>query len=124
MPRVVYSFSLPEESEAAWMLKKFKREGKVLSHVIQKAIECDAKELHDLEIMSKRWERVAERRRHILHSIFGVIHTDFKFREQDSAYPPEQDHMLAHHQPIETLVLCRDGLKKRTEWILNGGWDQ
>lgn len=123
MGRVVFSFSLPEESEAAWMLRQYKREGKVLSHVIQKAIECDFKELDRLEKVCDRWERVAERRRNILQNIFGVIHTDFNFRIDDEAYPPEQDHMLAHHQPIESLRAARDGLKRRTEWALNGGWD-
>jgi hypothetical protein len=122
MSRLVYSFSLPEECEAAWLLKKYKREGKVISHVIQKGIECDAKTLNELELELKRWKRVAERRRSILQDLFGVLHTDFVFREGNPAYPPHQACMLEHHQPIEALRMCRDALKDRTEWTLNGGW--
>lgn len=125
MSRLVYSFSLPEECEAAWLLKKYKREGKVISHIIQKSIEYDAKERFELEASLNRWERVAERRRSILQDLFGVLHTDFVFREGNPAYPPHQANKLdPRHQPIEALRMCRDSLKKRTEWTLNGGWDE
>jgi hypothetical protein len=125
MSRLVYSFSLPQECEAAWLLKEYKREGKVISHVIQKSIECDAKTLNDLELELKHWKRVAERRRSILQDLFGVTHSDFIFREDNPAYPPHQANMLdPRQQPLETLRMCRDSLKKRTEWTLNGGWDE
>lgn len=115
MSRVVFSFSLPEESEAAWMLKQYKREGKVLSHVIQKAIECDARELSrlekDLEWNTKQRIRSVK----ILNEVFGVCPDDFVFF--DSLKGRTND--LHHHQPIDALVMARDKLKSRSEWILN-----
>lgn len=115
MSRTVYSFSIPEESEAAWLLKKYKREGKVISHVIQNAVEYGAKEREDLKRDLKRWERYARRCEAILHGVFRVDTSSFTF------WPDEhpQSNQLTPQQPIEALIRCRDGLKKRTEWTIN-----
>ena len=116
MSRVVFSFSVPEESEAAWLLKKWKREGKVLSHVIQTALEYGAKEYIELEERFERVNRCYLRLCSILTEVFGVIHTDFNF------YPTEHKSrgtklLPGVNQPIETLKMCRDGLKKRPEGV-------
>jgi hypothetical protein len=114
MSRLVFSFSLPEESEAAWMLKKYKREGKILSHIIQNAIEYGAKEQismnRDLEWHRKNLTRSTR----ILGDIFGVDVDDFSF------YPTEykDSNKLQPHQPIDTLQRARDRLNQRTEFTV------
>jgi len=122
MSRIVFSFSLPEESEAAWLLRKYKQEGKVLSHVIQTAIEYGAKERMALQRDLSHAEKWQMRSSRILRDVFGVFADDFKFMPDDYARGPNR---LTPHQPIETLVTCRDKLKSRTEWTLakmDGEW--
>lgn len=119
----MFSFSLPEESEAAWLLKQWKREGKVISHVIQTAIEYGAKERMDLEFDLESNFRAATKATEILKEIFGVNIGDFRF------LPPEHPSkglklVPGVNQPIETLRVARDGLKRRSEWVLNGGWEE
>lgn len=114
MSRLVFSFSLPEESEAAWILKQWKRKGKVLSHVIQKAIECDARELNRLE-KDLEWntnQRIRAVR--ILNEVFGVCPDDFRYHGHAGA---END--LQHHQPADILNTARLKLKSRHEWTLD-----
>lgn len=114
MSRIVYSFSLPEESEAVWNLKQWKKQGRVLSHVIQKALECDARELHRLE-KELEWEKKTRIRTHrILSEIFGVDVGEFKFYGTESRDPNK----LKVHQPIEALDKARLKLKERHEWFL------
>ena len=119
MSRVVFSFSLPVESKAAWHLKEWKREGKVISHVIQNALEYEALEQIELQTSHDRYKRNYLKLHSILLEVFGVIVTDFNF------YPPEHKSggtklIPGPNQPIDTLKMCRDALKKRPEWIISG----
>ena len=47
--RVVYSFSVPDNSVAHWQLKKWKADGRVISHLIEKLIEGDGSQILTLE---------------------------------------------------------------------------
>ncbi len=120
--RIVFSFSVPEESEAAWLLKKWKREGKVLSHVIQTAIEYGAKERIELELNLAHAEKWESRSRNVLQEVFGVHADDFNFFPDE--YEAKKNH-LSPRQPIGSLITSRDKLKSRTEWSLekiDGDW--
>ena len=111
MGRVVYSFSIPEESEAAWLLKKYKREGKTISHIIQNALEYGAKEQNELK-KELEWEKKhGKRSSEVLREIFGVMSGDFVFYEH-------QPTTLRPHQPIEALIMAKEKLGSRTEWTL------
>jgi hypothetical protein len=67
--RVVYSFSVPDNSVAHWQLKKWKADGRVISHLIEKLIEGDGPQILALEneIQALRWK--AKRQSKILRSI-------------------------------------------------------
>lgn len=119
MSRMVFSFSLPVESKAAWHLKEWKREGKVISHVIQNALEFEALEQIEVQRQLDRYKRNYLKLNSILTEVFGVIVTDFNF------YPPEHksggtELWQGVNQPIETLKMCRDALKNRSEWVISG----
>ena len=117
MSRMVFSFSLPVESKAAWQLKEWKREGRVISHVIQNALEYEAKEQIELQTRLDRYMRNYAKLNAILTEVFGCIVTDFEF------YPTEHKSngtKLMHRHSMETLRRARDALKKRTEWTLSG----
>lgn len=118
MGRVVYSFSLPEESEAVWLLKKYKREGKVLSHVIQTGIEFTAKEIYELEAELNSYKHSYLKMFNILAEVFNCLVTDFNFYPK--GHPKEAKLIPGVSQPIETLKMARDALKKRSEWIISG----
>ena len=113
----MFSFSLPEESEAAWLLKQWKREGKVLSHVIQNAIEYGAKEQSELNSDLEMHFRTATKATVILKEVFGVTVGEFRF------LPPEHPSKGLQlwpgvNQPIATFVKARDAFKSRSEWVL------
>lgn len=119
----MFSFSLPEESEAAWLLKQWKREGKVISHVIQTAIEYGAKEKFELESDLESHFRTATKATVILQEVFGVNVGDFRFMPLE--HPSKGLELWPGvNQPIKTFVKARDAFKSRSEWVLNGGWDQ
>lgn len=120
--RIVFSFSVPEESEAAWLLKKWKREGKVLSHVIQTAIEYGAKERMEIQRDLEHAEKWESRSRNVLKEVFGVHADEFDF------FPDEFEdgkNRLIPRQPIGPLITSRKKLKSRSEWTLEkmeGDW--
>tara|TARA_R100001594_G_scaffold148990_2_gene205575 strand:+ start:41 stop:409 length:369 start_codon:yes stop_codon:yes gene_type:complete len=122
MGRIVYSFSLPEESEAVWLLKKYKREGKVLSHIIQNALEYGSKEQIELQRDHDWEERNRRRAEAVLKDVFGVYSEDFNFYEK--GHPRENQLLPGVNQPIEVLKQAKRTLQSRSEWIIKGGWDE
>lgn len=112
MARVVYSFSVPEESSAAWLLRKWKQEGKTLSHVIQNAIEYGAKEQLDLKRELGWSEKNRKRAFAVLKGVFDVYPDEFQFEEDSTA------RVL---QPIDVLERAKKALDNRSEFVFGGG---
>ena len=56
--RVVYSFSVPDNSIAHWQLKKWKAEGKNISGLLLKLIEGDGSKILELEnhVQALKWK--------------------------------------------------------------------
>lgn len=111
MGRLVYSFSLPEDCDAAWQLREWKKEGRVLSHVIQTSIETTGRECDRIQKDLKWHQTVLKRTTLVLQDIFGVDVNDFVFVPQGSS-------KLSPFQPIETLEIARQELNKRTEFTI------
>ena len=111
MGRLVFSFSVAEESEAASLLRRWKNEGRVLSHVIQTALEYGAKEQIDLK-RELQWEK--KNRKHalaVLQGIFGVYPDEFRFRD---------DTTTVVHQPVDVLKRAKKMIDDRSEFVIHG----
>jgi len=113
MARLIFSFSVPEESEAAHLLRRWKNEGKVLSHVIQNSLEYGAREqialqkLHDWE---KRHRIMADT---VLKEVFGVYADEFQFRPLDGSINPLQ--------PLQLLRRSQKLINNRSEFVFEEG---
>lgn len=71
--RVVYSFSVGDNSVAHWQLKKWKAEGRVISHLLEKLIEGDGSAILELEARIQALEWKTKRQNRILNYI-NVTH--------------------------------------------------
>jgi hypothetical protein len=67
--RVVYSFSVPDNSIAHWQLKKWKAEGKMISGILLKLIEGDGSQILVLENNIEALQRRVKRQNRILNSL-------------------------------------------------------
>jgi predicted urease superfamily metal-dependent hydrolase len=111
MGRLVFSFSVAEESEAASLLRRWKNEGKVLSHVIQTALEYGAKEQMDLK-RELEWEQKSRKQAFsILQGVFGVYPDEFKFMH---------DNVPSQWQPVAVLKRAKKAIDDRSEFVIHG----
>ena len=67
--RVVYSFSIPDNSIAHWQLKKWKAEGVVISRHLQKLIEGEGSAILELEAHNLAQEKKIKRQYRIMNSL-------------------------------------------------------
>lgn len=79
--RVVYSFSVPDNSVSHWQLKKWKAEGRVISHLIEKLIEGDGSQILALENNIAALQRKVKRQNRILNSLL-VANPKMKLPEE------------------------------------------
>lgn len=115
MGRLVFSFSVAEESEAAHLLRRWKNEGKVLSHVIQNALEYGAKEQIALQRLHDWEERNRKMADAVLKEVFGVYSDEFHFREFDGS--------LGVLQPVKVLRRAQEKINNRSEFVIDKGGD-
>jgi hypothetical protein len=67
--RVVYSFSVPDNSVAHWQLKRWKADGQVISHLLEKLIEGNGSQIIALENNIEALQRRVKRQNRILNSL-------------------------------------------------------
>ena len=70
--RVVYSFSVPDNSIAHWQLKKWKAEGKMISGILLKLIEGDGSKILELEAHIEALENLKKRQHRILNALLAA----------------------------------------------------
>ena len=87
MGRIVYTFSVQENSATAYQMAKWKREGLVISHVIQKCIETHGFDVIQLERAVDHMEKELKRYHQILKWL-GVGVDEFDFNTFDGRLHP------------------------------------
>ena len=79
--RVVYSFSVPDNSIAHWQLKKWKAEGLNISAHLLKLIEGEGSQILHLEKELENQRRIAMRQKAVL-GVLGTNAADWRIHER------------------------------------------
>lgn len=79
--RVVYSFSVPDNSVAHWELKKWKSSGQNVSRMIQKLIEGEGSQILHLEKEMENQRRIILRQQAVL-GVLGTNAADWRLMER------------------------------------------
>ena len=87
--RVVYSFSVPDNSVAHWQLKKWKADGVVISRHLQKLIEGDGSLILELEAQNEALDRKLRHQAKVLSHIM--------------IYNPDIEQPLGYDKAVEDL---------------------
>ncbi len=77
--RVVYSFSIPDNSVAHWQLKKWKAEGQNISDLVRKLVEGEGSQILHLEKELASQVRIIKRQNAILRCL-GTNQADWQLR--------------------------------------------
>lgn len=83
MGRVVYSFSVPENSIANWELKKWRARGENVSLLVARLIEGDGTQVLHLEKELENQRRIMARQQAVL-GVLGTNAADWKLQERNN----------------------------------------